>query len=115
MTREPKRVLRFGDIITVKHFGNRPGIVISAESHNATALDVVAMVITTKEQHAMRGGAIVLDNWKDYGLQQPSIVKPFIFSYDIEDTTWVGHVDENVKGQLRRAMAVIFGGKVRKK
>ena len=115
MTREPKKVLKFGDVILVKHFGGRPAVVISAESHNAVALDVVVMMITTKEQHAMRGGAIVLDNWKDYGLKQPSIVKPIIFSYDKEDATWVGHVDDGVKIQLRQSMATIFGGVVRKK
>lgn len=115
MPKVPNRKLKFGDVVVVTYRGGRPGVVISANSHNATALDVVVMMITTKEQHAMRGGAIVLDNWASYGLNEPSIVKPIIFSYDVEDAEWIGHVDDDIKGQLKQSIATIFGGTIRKR
>jgi hypothetical protein len=115
MPKSPQRPFEFGDVVKVLYRGGRPGVVISAASHNATALDVVVMMITTKEQHAMRGGAIVLDSWEKYGLDEPSIVKPIIFSYDVQDAQWIGHVDDDVKALLRQSMARIFGGTVKKK
>jgi mRNA-degrading endonuclease toxin of MazEF toxin-antitoxin module len=115
MPREPKRAFKFGDVVSVRYHGDRPAVVISAESHNATSLDVVVMTITTQTQHAMRGAAIVLNNWKDFGLREPSIVKPVVSSVDVQDTELIGHVDDAVKNQLRQSMATIFGGKVTKK
>lgn len=115
MTRSPKRIFKFGDVVKVTFRGSRPGVVVSATNHNATALDVVVMMITTQEKHAMRGGAIVLEKWQLYGLNEPSIVKPILWSYEIDEAQWIGHVDDDVKAKLRQSLASIFGGTVRKK
>lgn len=116
MTMAPtKRTYEFGDVVLISYYGRRPAVVISAASHNAAALDIVVMTITKQEQHAARSGAIVLDRWKDYGLTEPSIIKPVISSIPVEDLDCcIGSLDESAKGELREAMAKIFGGRVRK-
>lgn len=114
MIKNPTRVFEFGDVVTIKYRGGRPGVVISATSHNRTALDLIVMQITTKSQHAMRGGAVVLTDWKNFGLDEPSIIKPIVFSYEVEDTVLIGHLDEATKTQVRESMAKIFGGRLRK-
>ncbi|HEY6322152.1 MAG TPA: type II toxin-antitoxin system PemK/MazF family toxin [Thermoanaerobaculia bacterium] len=105
----PKKVYEFGDVVKVQYRGGRPAVVVSAKSHNATALDLVLMQITTKEQHALRSAAVVLDRWADYGLDEPSLVKPVVFSYDVDDVTYIGALDERAKTDLRKALAKIFG------
>lgn len=73
------------------------------------------MMTTTKDHHAMRGGAIILDRWHDYGLTEPSVIKPILWSEPVEDVTFVGKVDEEIKGKIRESLAYIFGGRVTKK
>lgn len=115
MAKSPQRIFEFGDVVKVVYHGHRPGVIVSASSHNVTAMDVVVMMITRKEQHAMRGGAIVLDRWDQYGLDDPSIAKPVFFSYPPEDLKKVGHVDDDIKLLIRESMAKVFGGTVKKK
>jgi len=73
------------------------------------------MLITTKGRHATRGGAIVLERWKDYGLNEPSVVKPVLSSKAPEDLVFYGSVDDEIKVQLRQSLATVFGGTVKKK
>jgi hypothetical protein len=111
----PRRAYEFGDVVGVREFGNRPAVVVSSTAHNRTAEDVVIMLITTKDRHSVRGGAIALGRWRDYGLDRESVIKPVLASRSPDDLVLYGKVDAAVKQQLRESLATIFGGTVRKK
>jgi hypothetical protein len=110
----PRRAFEFGDVVGVKEFGNRCAVIVSATQHNKTAEDVVIMLITTQERHSMRGGAIVLERWKEYGLHEPSVVKPVLSSKGPDELVLYGAVDDEIKARLRQSLATIFGGTVKK-
>jgi PemK-like, MazF-like toxin of type II toxin-antitoxin system len=83
-------------------------LVISCARYNETAEDIVAMIITTTERHATRSGAVVIDNWRECGLNEPSVVKPVIFSYDADLLTYVGEIDPAAKQKVKEALREIF-------
>ncbi|MEW6675893.1 MAG: type II toxin-antitoxin system PemK/MazF family toxin [Nitrospirota bacterium] len=56
----------------------RPAVVISSNSYNNAALDIVIMAITSQTEKTFGIGECFMKNWKEAGLLKPSSIKPAI-------------------------------------
>jgi mRNA interferase MazF len=65
----------FADQTTTK---KRPAVVISSNSYNNTAPDIVIMAVTSQIEKTFGIGECLIKNWKEAGLLKPSSIKPAI-------------------------------------
>ena len=56
----------------------RPAVIVSSDSHNSTASDIVIMAITSKRGRTTVAEDCLIRDWQDAGLLKPSAIKPVI-------------------------------------
>jgi mRNA interferase MazF len=73
----------FGDVVLVRFpftdqtsFKQRPAVVVSNRSYNASRPDAVIMAITSQVHAPVRIGDVQISEWQTANLLKPSAIKP---------------------------------------
>ena len=108
---------RVGDIVRIEypftdHSGSkvRPAVVISSPRYNREKPDVILLPLTSKLRHGDSYGTVVLQDWKDAGLLQASVIKPIphtTVQTNIESK--MGELSQSDKGSLKSMLLEILG------
>lgn len=111
------KTLNVGTVVWVAEFGfadksgakRAPGIVLTSHRYHEAHPDVIVARVTTKMHHASGFGAVLIQNWSGSGLDEPSVIKPFLMTVGRNQIVRVaGQLDGETLADLKKAFKAIF-------
>jgi mRNA interferase MazF len=108
---------KFGDVVLVRFpFTNqtaakqRPSVVVSSNTYNASKPDVVIMAITSQLRPAPTLGEVWIDQWQSANLLKPSAIKPVFATLEHGLVIrQLGHLHPQDENALRVGISAVLG------